>query len=61
MPFFFFRTKSDLDAIERTIKLLAGYHACPVNNEQFLKQYRHLITLYLTLCKQKGTTPCLET
>jgi len=52
--------KSDLQCVERTIKLLAGYHAVPIENEQFVKQYRQLIRMYLTLCQQKGITPCLE-
>lgn len=57
-----FNTKSkDIKSVERTLKLLAGYHACPLDNPQFLKQYRQLISLYLLLCKQKGTTPCLTT
>jgi len=55
----FNRKKNNLLALEKTIKLLAGYHAVPLDNPQFLAQYRHLITLYLTLCKQKGHTPCL--
>lgn len=54
----FTKTK-DLKSLERTIKLLAGYHAVKLDNEQFLKQYRHLISLYITLCQQKGHTPCL--
>lgn len=58
----FFHTKTtDLKAVERTIKLLAGYHAVPLDNEQFVTQYRHLISMYLVLCKQKGKTPCLTT
>lgn len=55
----FNRKKNDLQTLERTIKLLAGYHAVPLDNPQFLAQYRHLITLYHNLCKQKGHTSCL--
>ena len=55
-----FNSKSkDLKSLERSIILLAGYHAVRLDNEQFLKSYRHLISLYITLCQQKGHKPCL--
>ncbi|UOF78952.1 hypothetical protein [Microviridae sp.] len=47
-----FCKKSKLAAVETTLKLLAGYHAVPLDNEAFLKQYRHVFALLNIL---KGT------
>lgn len=56
----FSRKNSDLKAIEKTIKILAGYHAVKVSEPRFLKQYNHLIQLYITLCNKTGHKSCLE-
>lgn len=49
----------DLKALEKSLILLSKYHALPLDNEQFNRQYRHLISLYRNLCKQKGINKCL--
>lgn len=46
--------KNDLQACERTIKLLKKYHAVPDDNEQFQSQYRHLFALRNILKTRKG-------
>lgn len=51
-------TKSnDLKSVEKTIKLLTEYHAVPSNNEQFVKRYKALLTMYHNLCQLKGKIP----
>lgn len=42
---------------EETIKLLANYHAMSIDNPQFIKQYKPLLTMYLTLCKRANVQP----
>ena len=55
----FLKKGEDIRSIERTLKLLASYHAVKFSNPQFKKQYRHLIVLYRQLCQQQGVTKCL--
>jgi hypothetical protein len=45
--------------IETTLKTLAQYHAVKLDNTQFVTQYRHLISMYLILCKKTKRTPIL--
>lgn len=40
-----FCKKSKLVAVDTTLKLLAAYHAVPLDNELFMKQYRHVFAL----------------
>lgn len=53
--------KTDLQCVERTLKLLAGFHAMSMNNPPFLKQYRSLIQMYFVLCKNADVVPSLIT
>ena len=58
----FHRKKSEeIQILEKTIKMLAGYHAMSIDNDQFLRQYRHLIAMYLTLCRETDTIPIFAT
>ena len=51
-----FKTKNQkLKAINQTLYLLEKYHAVKPDNEQFKKQYRHLLALKQIL-QQKGKT-----
>lgn len=52
--------KRKLAHLETTIKQLAKYHAVPLDNEQFVRQYRHLIAMYLNLCDQLKIKPIIE-
>ena len=42
----------DLQAVNKTLILLSNYHAQPMDNPQFLKQYRHLINMQTLLAKE---------
>lgn len=55
------RKSKDLQAIEKTLILLAGFHGTSFPNPsgQFTAQYRNLLTLYKKLCKKEGITKCL--
>jgi hypothetical protein len=44
--------KSKINAVEKTLKLLAGYHAVKLDNEQFMRQYRHIFTMLAVLRKE---------
>lgn len=55
----YFKKSEDIKALERTLKLLAGYHACKLTDGKFQTQYRHLIVMYRNLCKEQGITKCL--
>ena len=46
--------KNDLQAVEKTLKLLAVFHAMPATNEQFTTHYRHLLALRNILASKKG-------
>lgn len=56
----FFTAKSDLKCVEKTLKLLAGYHAVPISDPMFIKKYGHLIVMYNNLCNKTGHKSCLE-
>lgn len=49
--------KSDIQCIERVLKLLLGYHACPIEDNAFQIKYGHLLRLYFLLCRQKKIEP----
>jgi len=44
----------NLQAVNKTIILLANYHAMPTSHPQFLKQYKHLIQLQTLLAKENS-------
>lgn len=46
-----FFKKSKINSIEQTLKLLAAYHAVPLDNEQFIRQYRHIFAMLAVLKK----------
>lgn len=44
-----FSKSGDLKAIEKTLKMLSGFHAMPQSNEWFQRQYRFLFQLQTQL------------
>lgn len=40
---------NQIKTIEKTLIILANYHAVPLTNEKFILQYRHLLSLYNNL------------
>lgn len=56
----FKRKTKEIKSIEKTLKMLADYHGMNMDNEQFLRQYRHLISMYFLLVKRAGTKPLKE-
>lgn len=46
--------------LESTLKQLAAYHAVPLDNEQFVRQYRHLFAMYFNLCRDLKLKPIIE-
>lgn len=41
--------KTKAQKVREVLEMLAAYHAVPLDNELFKVQYRHMITMLLTL------------
>jgi len=46
--------KSKLRALQTTLELLAGFHAVPLDNPAFMRQYRQIFALIAIMKGQKN-------
>lgn len=46
------QTNSDLEAVNKTLELLSGYHGMRMSHPIFMKQYKHLTQLQTQLAKE---------